>query len=239
MTKNYFLDFSKVDMDELTSSVDKSILSEISKRPKIRLDNDLTYIKNAYEYFKETPIHYLNPTNENNLKTNRWDEYPFLDSFDGNEFEDFLEKSSKDFMETALEFIDVHLNFAISKNDYKALFDSQSSKAFYYAFNNDFKNALCEEVKLFIVRLNPSCGESQLPFHEPVNQVNINNLNNLIIVCEIKDAENLFNSAWQSLQLEKLYFDKKESYMILTEALTATDLDRINCDIEGQYFQKK
>lgn len=237
MTKNYFLDFSKVDMDELTSSVDRSILSEISKRPQIRLDNDMTYIKNRYEYFKDTPTHYLNPKNENNLKTKKWDEYPFLDSFDGDEFEDFLAKSGKDIMETAPEFLDAHIDLAKKRNDYKALFDSISSKAFYYAFNNDFKNALREEVKLFIVRLNPSCDESQLIFHEHVNQVNINNLTNLIIVCKIEDIEDIFNHAWQSLELKKIYHDRNESHEILTEALSATDLDSINCDIEGKYFR--
>ncbi|WP_405294539.1 hypothetical protein [Methanobrevibacter sp.] len=236
MKSNYFLDFSEIDMEELTASLDKSILEEISKRPHIKLGNELTYIKNTYEYFKDSPIRCLNPEREPD-PSKTYDGYPFLDFFDHMEFEEFQKESGDDLMESALKFIDAHLNLALKRNDYFALFDSQSSKALYYAFNEDFKNALKEELKLFLVRINPHCDKTQLVFHEGVNQVNIHNLNDLIIACEIEDVETLFNNVWDELEFEMTYFDKKESYDILIESLNACDLDGINCNIERRYFR--
>ena len=277
------------DSAELQDSVNQSIADEISKRPHIRLNDDLSYIKNTYEYFKKTPIHFLEPKlpketfNEkiasyialNQLKTSigseiadsevkefliengyidesgltakgeryfnsiRWVGHylTFLDSFDFYEFEDYLNNSGEEFMPTALKFLNTHFDLALKRNDFKALFVAQSSKALYHAINKNLENALIEEMKLFIVRLNPNCENHQLTFHEAINQVNILNLNSLIVVCEITDIEMLFNGAWESLKYDKLYFDKKSSFDLLIRALTTTDLDIINKDIEDAYFK--
>ena len=79
----------------------------------------------------------------------------YKDTFDLIEFEDYFHKSGNDFNNDSLKFLNKHLNHAIKRNDFMALFDALSSKAMYYTINNDLTSALNEEMKLFIVRLNP------------------------------------------------------------------------------------
>ena len=51
---------SGVDLDELNASVESSKKKQISERMQFSLDDDLLYIKNQYEYFEDTPTHYIN-----------------------------------------------------------------------------------------------------------------------------------------------------------------------------------
>lgn len=264
----------KADMEELTDSVDRLIADEISKRPRIKLDDGSYYIKNAYDYFKKTPPHYITPklpSQKPNVKlesyialksgnanefliengyidslkiTKKGEEYLesiswigdyliFLDSFDFYEFEEYLDDA---FTASAVKFLDVHEDLAIKRNDFRALFDVHTSRALLDIANKDFESGLKEELKLFIVRLNPNADKSQLLFHEGINQVNVLNLNTLMAFCEAEDIKAMFKDAWNSLDYEKIYFDEKSSFDILIRALTATDLDRINKDIEKAYF---
>ena len=84
----------------------------------------------------------------------------FLNHFD---FDEYLEKSDDDFMTTSLIFLDTYQDLALKRNDYMALFDVQLSKAPYYVVNKDFSEDLREELKLFLMRLNPI---SKLIIHE-------------------------------------------------------------------------
>ncbi|PWB87522.1 hypothetical protein MBBTH_10880 [Methanobrevibacter thaueri] len=58
-------------------------------------------------------------------------------------------------MTTSLIFLDTHQDLALKRNDYMVLFDVQLSKAPYYVVNKDFSEDLREELKLFLMRLNP------------------------------------------------------------------------------------
>ncbi|WP_133241942.1 hypothetical protein [Methanobrevibacter thaueri] len=68
--------------------------------------------------------------------------------------------------------------------------------------------------------------------------MNIYNLNNLIIICKIKDLERLFDDVWQTVKFKKVYFNKNESFDILIKALTTTDLDELNQSIKSRYFDE-
>ena len=240
--EEFLVKIAGADMDELTDSVNRSIAEEISKRPRIKLGNDLYYTKNAYDYFKRTPVHFLNPLNA--MSSGNSDDFKpedeglqiILDSFDMNEFGNYWKNSDEDLMATVWRFLDEHFNLALKRDDFKALFDAQSSKAIYQVINNNIEDALTEELKLFIIRLNPILNESDIIFHEPINQVNVLNLNTLIILCKTSDLEKVFDDAWKSLNFKKKYFDRKTSYNLLIKALTSTELDKINRKIESEYI---
>ena len=240
--EEFLVKIAGADMNELTDSVNRSIAEEISKRPHIKLEEDLYYIKNAYDYFKRTPIHFLNPLNamssgnSDDFKTEDERLQVILDSFDMNEFGDYLKNSDESLMPTVWRFLDEHFNLALKRDDFKAIFDAQSSKAIYQAINNNIEDALTEELKLFIIRLNPILNESEIIFHEPINQVNVLNLNTLIILCKTDDLEKVFDDAWKSLNFKKKYFDRKTSYNLLMTALTTADIDEINHEIESEYL---
>lgn len=72
---------------------------------------------------------------------------------------------------------------------------------------------------------------SKLIIHEPANQVNIYNLNNLIIICKIQDFERLFDDVWQTVMFEKIYFNKNESFDNPIKALSTTNLNELNQSI--------
>ena len=65
-------EISGIDLDELNAEIDQARQMQIDERPHFKLDNELEYIKNQYEFFSNKPTHYLsdNPKEHNdfNLK---------------------------------------------------------------------------------------------------------------------------------------------------------------------------
>ena len=162
-------DILENDIDEIIEDINQKQLSEIKKRPHIKLPDGHDYIKNSYDYLGDI--------------------------------------------------------------DFKLLFDIKAEKAFKYVENSDFENALDEEIKLFIIRLNPQIDD--LIHHEPVNQVNIDNLNVLIGICETDDLDELFDKNWD---LKKPIVPKEKSFKLLKGGLESSDLDKLNKMAEKYYF---
>ena len=158
----------------------------------------------------------------------------FLDNFDFYEFEEFMDGN---FMNSALEFLDKHAEIALKKNDLTRQYDVQSSKALYYIVNRDWRNALDEEVKLFITRLNPVFqDDDELVFHESINQVNVGNLINLLEVCDIEDTERLFRQNWDKLDLKKPLISKEKSLKYFKDALNGMNVEELRHDADTYYF---
>lgn len=294
-----------IDVNEIIDDVNHSQESEISERYRIRLDDDTFYVKNSYQYFKKTPVHYLssNPSFEKSLYNQKialyhiltcqntnfnlaqtmadciyckgheneiaeflfenelveshdnssvnvtakgieylnsisWIEYYliFLDRFDFREFDEFMKV---DFWNSALEFLDTHYNLAVKRHDLTGQFDAQSSKALYHILTRDMRNALDEEMKLFIIRLNPVHeSPDELIFHEALNPVNVSNLNSLLEICEIDDAEKLFIKNWDELDLENPVISKRDSLKYLMDALKLDNLDDLNRSAEKYYLME-
>lgn len=284
-------DIMDIDVEEVIDHINHSQLEEIQKRPRFKLNDDLFYVKNSYDYFKITPIHYLadipefreyderiaayqmlkciredaisDKTREdeiseflleNNLVDSNdfrltsdgiewlnsmgWIEcyLTFLDRFDFTEFENHLKKGD-DFMNAAAEFLEKHYRLALKRHDLKAQFDAQASKALYHVVNGNFTSALDEEIKLFMVRLNPTYrSENELLFHEAVNQVNIHNLNSLFEICKTNDFEELFKRNWKSLDMKNLIIGEEESFDIFSEAVMGMNPDDLNRRAEKHYL---
>ena len=161
----------------------------------------------------------------------------YLDRFDFYEFEEYLAQSAGEFEKVSLDFLDEHINLALKRNDFEALFDAQSSKALCRVVFKDLPSALNEEVKLFIVRLNPTLEGDDVVFHEAVERVNINNIKTLIKLCSIDDLKGLFSSNWDLLDYEKKWFDEKSSFDIFTKALKSRNPDDLSNEVENRYFE--
>lgn len=288
-------DIMDIDVEEMIDHVNSSQLNEIQKRPRIKLNDDLYYIKNSYDYFKATPVHFISDTPEFKSKNERisayrtlkslnegsgfdeavfecgeirhflvenglmnstdltltlkgteylnsmgWiDDYLlFLDRFDFDEFERFYKNSEKDFMNASLEFLDIHFNLATERHDLKAQFDAQSSRALCQVINGKLSEALDEEMKLFIIRLNPAyASKNELLFHEAVNRVNLHNLSVLFEVCKTTDYEGSFKRNWKTLRIENPPIGEDESLSIFNGAMAGDDLDELNRMAETYYFK--
>lgn len=169
-----------------------------------------------------------------------WIEYYliFLDRFDFYEFEDYYEPEME-FMPQALSFIDLHLNSSFKNYDFIAFFDALSSKALYYIVNGDYVNALAEEMKVFLTRVNPISDdiEEDLVFHHPLDRVNIDNIKNLIEITGTSDLESLFNDNWDSMRFNQVFFERNESFEIFIKALKSDYCEDLNPELEEVYFE--
>lgn len=222
--------------EELKSYMDEEgIDSSGTKEDLIRRIKE----RNLYDDFNEFEFK-MSSEGEKYFESIEWIKYylVYLDSFDLIEFEEFYNGSDNDFKDASLKFLNEHLKLALKRNDFNALFDAQSSKAMYYVINKDIVSALNEEMKLFIVRLNPTCDGDDLVFHMPTERTNIHNLKVLIKLCEIDNLKSLFKANWDSLEYEKIWFDENTSFDIFTKALKAKKPDELNRDIENQYFEE-
>ena len=350
-------EISGIDLDELNSHVKQSVAEEIEERAHFKLNDNLFYIKNHYEYFKDTPVHYLADTpvkhgslnleiatyqTLNNLKSypdldmvileledyfefdeeikeflfknnlvesyeygdgfwdyvyeinsteelksyldsenidstgdkrdmvsrirklNLYEDFSvfdfkltkkgirylnsigwikhyleFLDYFDFYEFEDYLDSQKGDFMNIAWDFLERHWSVAVDREDFIAAIDVQSAKSLYHIVTGNWRDALDEELKLFIVRLNPICSDDDgLVFHAPIDYVNIHNLTNLLALCKMEDVEHLFKRNWEALDFKKPWISKEKSFEYFTKALTSSNPDELNSSAEEYYFKE-
>lgn len=226
--------YDENDLEDIKILFDElEINSEGSKRDLVDRAREM----HLYDEFNEFEFK-LSKKGEKYFNNIKWIKYYliFLDTFDFYEFDEYY-NSDEDFMTQALSFIDNHINTAFERHDLTASFDAQSSKALYYIVNNDYDNALVEELKLFLTRLNPVYNNSdELVFHNAVNQVNIQNLKCLLFKTRNFDLKSLFNEAWDSMLFDRKFFNKKTSFKILIKALSVKEAEDINPDIEGVYF---
>lgn len=226
--------YDENDLEDIKWLFDElKINSEGSKRDLVDRAREM----HLYEEFNEFDFK-ISKKGEKYFESIKWIEYYliFLDTFDFYEFDEYY-APDEDFMPQALTFIDRHLNTAFERHDLTAFFDAQSSKALYHIVNEDYDNALIEELKLFLARLNPIYKDSEeLVFHNAVNRVNISNLKCLMIKTGNNDLKSLFNEAWDGMLFERKFFNRKKSFKILIKALSVENAEDINPKIEGVYF---
>lgn len=125
---------------------------------------------------------------------------------------------------------------SFTANDYTGYFNSQSEIVQYHITNEDYEEALEEEVKLFIIRLNPFC--DNLALHEPINEVNIRNIENLIDICGTDNIEEVLYQCFDELEFNELWINKKDCLNYLLKALKTSDIDNLNCEVEKIYLNR-
>ena len=164
----------------------------------------------------------------------------FLDYFDFDDFERYMkEYDTGSVVKNCLNYLDENLKVAYEDKDFYRLHDVFSSKAMVYLNSGEFKNALLEELKLFVLKLNPvfldeiDCGK-YLAIEYP-------NINNIIELNDLSDNNNLkkvLYRAWFEIDLGKMLMTKKEAFNYLSRAFDSEVLNDLSREICEKYFNK-
>ena len=176
------------------------------------------------------------------LKENKWmDLYMFaLVAFNFEDYENFHKNSSADDFNTALNFCDQILSFALIKNQFLIFLDALSAKAHVYAYEKDYESFLDYDLQRFILGLNPFNMDSKTySNYEIINNANIINLKNVIEHFDFGDLKKRFNKIWKKSNISKITVPKNASYKILLKALSGEDIEELTFDLKEKYFYEK
>ena len=176
------------------------------------------------------------------LKENKWmDLYMFaLVAFNFEDYENFHKNSSADDFNTALNFCDQILSFALIKNQFLIFLDALSAKAHVYAYGKDYESFLDYDLQRFILGLNPFNMDSKTySNYEIINNANIINLKNVIEHFDFGDLKKRFNKIWKKSNISKITVPKNASYKILLKALSGEDIEELTFDLKEKYFYEK
>jgi len=152
-----------------------------------------------------------------------------LDYFDFDDFENYMtEYDTGSVVDNSLNYIDEHIKKGYADKDFNRLHDSFSSLALIHINLDNFEDALFNELKIFILRLNPVfLDNDELKDYVPIHYSNVNNIEVLSALCEIDDLKNLFTSAWDDIEYKKKLTSKDNAYRYLNEAIN-DGVDELN-----------
>lgn len=196
-------------------------------------DNDM------YHEFGEDEFQ-LTENGEFLLAATQWIEIydEFMDDFDLDDIQNYLKGKSGNFMQNAMGYLDEHIKIGYRRGDFGRLHDAFSSKAMLHVYWEDFKGALVEELKLFMLRINPIyLSVDDLESYEAIM---FSNLNNIIVLMHMTNTHNLkkmFNRTWGLMKFEKRLLAKKVSLRYLVRALDGEDFDELSHEIADRYFR--
>ena len=122
----------------------------------------------------------------------------YLDYFDFNDFERYMQEyDTGDVGKNSLNYLEEHLKIAHDKREFNRLHDVFSSKAMVYLGQEKFKKALLEELKIFVLKLNPVyLDKKEYASTRPIEYPNINNINELNDLSEVKSLKRVLYRAW-------------------------------------------
>ncbi len=176
------------------------------------------------------------------LKENDWiDLYMFsLVAFRFEDYETYVEGSSADNVQTALNFCDEILSKALVANQFLVFLDALTAKAHVYAYANDFDSFMDYDLQRFILGLNPISLDSQsYATYDVIDNANIVNLKNVVKTLKVTDLKKRFDKIWNKSNIKHTTVPKKTCYKILQKALDGADLEELNFDLKERYFNKK
>lgn len=176
------------------------------------------------------------------LKENDWiDLYMFaLVAFRFEDYKDYVEGSSADKIETALNFCDEILSRALIANQFIVFIDALSAKAHVYAYDGDYNSFMDYDLQRYILGLNPISLDAQTyATYDPINDANIYNLRRVLEKLDMGSLKKRFDKIWNICNIRNTTVPKKTCYKILQRALDGADLEELNFDIKEKYFNKK
>ena len=161
----------------------------------------------------------------------------FLDYFDFDDFERYMkEYDTGDVFQNSLNYLDEHLKIAIENKEFNRLHDVFSSKAMVYMNKSEFKNALMEELKIFVLKLNPIYLDD-LESYQAVGFPNINNITEFNDLAEVKSLKRVLYKVWMDFEFDEMLMTKKEAFNYLTRAIDGEYLDKLSEEIANKHFK--
>ena len=162
-----------------------------------------------------------------------------LDYFDFDDFERYMQEyDTGNVVKNAFNYLDEHLKIARQNREFNRLYDVYSSKALLYLNEERFKNALIEELKIFVLKLNPVyLDKKDLKDYKAVEYPNINNIFELNDLAEVKSLKRVLYKAWMDVEFDEMYLDKKEAFKYLTRTKKGEVLDDLSDEIADKYFK--
>jgi len=176
------------------------------------------------------------------VKDNDWiDLYMFaLVAFRFEDYETYVNSSSDDKIETALNFCDEIISRALVANQFLVFIDALSAKAHVYAYNQDYDSFMDYDLQRYILGLNPIVMDAQTyATYDVINEANIINLKNVVEKLEIKNLKKRFDKIWNKSHITDITVPKKSCYKILQKAIGGADIEELNFDLKEKYFNRK
>lgn len=163
----------------------------------------------------------------------------YLDYFDFDDFERYmLDNDTGSVPKNALNYLDEHLKIAQENKEFNRMHDVFSSKAMVYLQLGEFKNALIEELKIFVLKLNPVyLNKKDLESYYAIEFPNINNILELNDLAEVKSLKRALYKAWIDIEFDEMLMTKKEAFEYLTRASNGEILDDLSEEIANKYFK--
>ena len=200
-------------------------------------------VENGYLLKNEDIKNYqLTDKAKNFLDDNQWiDLYMFaLVAFKFDNYENYVENSDENMVNTALKFCDDVITAALLESQFIIFMDALSAKAHVYAYIGDYDSFIDYDLQRFIFGLNPIVMNSQTYVtYEIINYANIVNLKNVVEKLEINSLKKRFDKIWVKSNIKNITVSKKASFNILKRSLDGADIQKLNLELRNKYFDKK
>lgn len=234
-----------IDIKEEISKLNASELSNLLKKYNIPVSGKKKKlmklaIQNIPEHEFADVNYKISSEGEEFLKDYEWMKlYGFaLYNFEFNEFYKYLDENDGNFIDLAFDYIAKHFKIAGALKDFLYYDACQDAWAQIYTFKKDFTNGLTEELKRFILRLNPK----YYSYHEyyalylVFEYNNIENIEYLLSKLDISNIEDEFFRTWDSMEIENVYVSCEDSLNYLKKLLNHADLNYLSEECYKKYF---
>ena len=163
-----------------------------------------------------------------------------LDYFDFDDFFNFIKKNiskTNKLDKLIFSYLNLHLDIAYKNRDFHRLHDVYASRVIIHIEMNEIKQALKEELTLFIIRLNPIfLNNEELKSYSPIVRSNIHNIVELGNYCNIYNFKKLFNKVWSDIKFEKNLIPKKKCFNYLNKAINDNEFEELSEEIKNKYY---
>ena len=162
----------------------------------------------------------------------------YLDYFDFDDFEHYMKvNDTGNVVKNAHNYLNDNLKVAYDEKDFYRLHDVFSSKALLYLHEEKFNEALNEELKVFILKLNPVyLNKDDLKDYVAVEYPNINNIVELADLIEIEKLDSVFSKAWCEMELDSMLMSESEAFQYLERATNGETIPDLSAEIADKYF---
>ena len=176
------------------------------------------------------------------LAENQWiDLYKFaIAMFRFDDYEQYVNSSSEDMIQTAHNFCDEIISKALMANQFLIFIDALSAKAHVFAYVGDYDSFMDYDLQRFILGLNPIVLDAQsYATYEIVNYVNVKNMKNVTEELDLGSLKKRFDRIWVKSHIKNTTVPKKTSYKILQRAMDGADIEELNFELREKYFDRK
>ncbi|WP_405266791.1 SAP domain-containing protein [Methanobrevibacter sp.] len=176
------------------------------------------------------------------LVENQWiDLYMFaIAMFRFDDYEQYVNNSSEDMIQTAHNFCDEIISKALMANQFLIFIDALSAKAHVFAYVGDYDSFLDYDLQRFILGLNPIVLDAQsYATYNIVDYANVVNLKNVTEKLDLGSLKKRFDRIWVKSHIKNTTVPKKTAYKILQRAMDGADIEVLNFELREKYFDKK